>query len=327
MRILVAAPANPISTSAYYVRALERKHEVLTCGPMADADMLYNLAQWERNHVLKRIGAGIDDKIGLLARLVRPCDIPLPWGHTETGDIPLDGWQPDLVVWIDAGADFTLANPGAMGCPSVCIMGDTHVDDPWRLPYAATFDHVFLQFNREHIATYAEHCAHVGWLPAACEPSIHCHVPVEKAWDMVFVGQTVQQWHPDRVRLLEQLRAAKFDLRVDSKILEEMALLYARGRIVFNRSLAGDLNMRIPEALASGSMLLTDRLGPESGLSQLYSDGEDLIQYDESNLDGLVRYYLDHDREREEIAAHGKATVLAHHTYDHRVDQLLDEVA
>jgi len=325
MRILVAAPANPVSTSAYYVRALRRTHEVRTCGPALDDAMLSQWGQWERHHELKRDEAGQDDKIGLLRRLVRPCDIPMPWGCVDTEHIPLDGWQPELVIWIDAGGEFTLAHPDALGCPSVCIMGDTHTDDTWRLPYAANFDHVFLQFNREHVARYWDSCPHVSWLPAACDPEIHCHAPVDKAYDVVFIGQTMREWHPDRVRLLELLRAS-FDVRVDSRIMEEMALLHSRGRIVFNRSLAGDLNMRVPEALASGSLLLTDRLGPESGMDQLYSDREDLVLYDEDNLEETVRYYLANEAEREAIAEHGRDTALAWHTYDHRVEQMMDEV-
>ena len=331
LKILVAAPANPLSTSSYYERALGRGHEVLTCGPQIDRATLDQWKTWEDQHAFKPVGAGDVDKMGLLERLSSPCDIPLPWGRVGAADVAgrlPAGWRPDLVLWIDAGAEFVLENPGHFDCPSVCLMGDTHTGQrQWRLDYAKYFDHTFLMFDRRDMALFEQAgCARVGWLPAACEPAIHRNFKVPKAYDIVFAGQTTPQWHPDRVRLLERLQQAGFDLRVDSRILDEMALLFNRGRLVFNRSLNGDLNMRVFEALATGSLLLTDRLAPESGLEELFEDRRHLVLYDEGNLEDLARYYIEREQEREEIARQGFELVRERHTYGHRADQLLSQV-
>jgi len=331
LKILLAAPANPLSTSAYYERALRRGHEVITCGPRLDEGMMAQWKEWEDQHAFKPAGVGDADKMGLLSRLVRDNDVPLPWGEVAAEELSSRlpaGWRPDLVLWVDAGREFLLRNPGHFDCPTACLIGDTHTDQrEWRIDYARQFDQVFLMFVRQHMQAFGEAgCRRVAWLPAACDPEIHRRFDVPKAYDVVFVGQTLPQWHAERVRLLERLQQAGFDLRVDSKVLEEMALLFSRGRIVFNRSLNDDLNMRVPEALACGSLLLTDRLSPEAGLEELFTDRQQLVLYDEGNLEELARYYLEHEAEREEIAARGRQEVIARHTYGHRADQLLAEL-
>ncbi|MBM3279160.1 MAG: glycosyltransferase [Candidatus Handelsmanbacteria bacterium] len=331
LKILLAAPANPLSTSAYYERALRRGHEVLTCGPRLDERTLGQWKQWEDQHALKPPGSGDVDKMGLLARLVQDSDIPLPWGRVGAEQVAAQlpkGWRPDLVLWVDAGPEFLLEEPRAFGCPAVALVGDTHTGQlPWRADYARAFDQVFLMFARQHIPEFVRAgCPRVGWLPAACEPQIHRCFGAAKAYDVVFAGQTLRQWHPDRVRFLERLQAAGFDLRVESKILEEMALLFSRGRLVFNRSLNGDLNMRVFEALSCGSLLLTDRLPAEAGLEELFADRQHLVLYGEEDLEELARYYLEHEDEREKIAAAGCRLALERHTYGHRADQVLEAV-
>ncbi len=328
LKILLAAPANPLSTSAYYERALRRGHEVLSCGPRLDQAMLGQWKQWEDQHALQSAGSGDVDKMGLLERLVRDNDLPLPWGQIQAREVAArlpQGWRPDLVLWLDAGPEFLLLNPGVFDCPTVALVGDTHTGQrQWRVDHARQFAQVFLMFARQHIPEFVQAgCPRVGWLPAACEPEVHRCFGVPKAYDVVFAGQTLRQWHPDRVRLLGRLQAAGFDLRVESKILEEMALLFSRGRLVFNRSLNADLNMRVFEALSCGSLLLTDRLPAEAGLEELFADRKHLVLYGDENLEELAGYYLGHEAEREEIAAAGRQLVLEKHTYGHRADQVL----
>ena len=329
-RVLIASAWTPISTAMYYERAFRASHEVITWGPhMQEA----TLGQWKavtEQHALKSAG-GAEEKIRLLRGLSRPADIPAAEGQPSVVDalarLPR-GWTPDLFVWVDGGPSFLPADLGRLDCPTVALVGDSHTQMDWRLAYARCFTHVLCTFNRQHVPLFrAGGCARVDWLPAACDPDIHRAFDVTPAFDVAFVGQTLRQWHPDRVRLLERLIAAGLDVHVSSKILEEMALAFSRGRIVFNRSLAGDLNMRVFEALACGRLLLTDRLAPEAGLEELFTDRVHLVTYDEDDLEALARHYLDHPSEREAIARAGREEVLARHTYRHRVTALLDAVA
>jgi spore maturation protein CgeB len=84
-----------------------------------------------------------------------------------------------------------------------------------------------------------------------------------------------------------------------------------------------DINMRCFETMATGTMLLTDRI---SHIEELFEDKKHLVLYD--GLDDMIekaKYYLDHDEEREKIAQAGYEEVMAKHTIQHRIDVILSE--
>ena len=64
---------------------------------------------------------------------------------------------------------------------------------------------------------------------------------------------------------------------IQDRPLEEMNLLFNQAKIVFNISRDCELNMRVFEALGSGSLLLTDRV---SGLTDLFEPGYHFGIYD-----------------------------------------------
>lgn len=329
MNVLIAHTSNPISTSRYYVDAFREVADVRTCGPMIDEDELARWWKAEAEHAFKRPGQAKQEKIEPIRALARPCDIPSPRGRESMSSIltRLDGWRPDLFVWVDSQA-FLPRNLDVLDCPTVCLVGDTHTGAmDWRIEYAREYGYVFVMFCRQHIPHFeAGGCRNVGWLPAACDPWMHGKVEVPKAYDIGFCGQTHRQWHPDRVRLLNRLMESGFNVCVCGKILQEMSLFYCQCRIVFNRSLNGDLNMRVFEALCSGSMLLTDRLPEDSGLEDLFQDKKHLVLYDEASLMDLADYYLSNPVEREQIADQGRWEVMRAHTYAHRVRQIIETV-
>ena len=94
--------------------------------------------------------------------------------------------------------------------------------------------------------------------------------------------------------------------------------------MVFNRSILNDVNMRVFEAVACGSLLVTNDLA-QNGLDELLRDGEHLVTYrDDDELIERVRCYLDNPDEREAIAERGMEEALARHTYRHRMERVLD---
>ncbi len=104
-----------------------------------------------------------------------------------------------------------------------------------------------------------------------------------------------------------------------------MARTYSAARTVFNRSIKNDVNMRVFEALAAGSLLVTNDLS-NNGQAELFRDGVHLAAYRESDdLLDKIAFYLDRESLREKIAAAGRAEVLEKHTYFHRMERLLQE--
>src|SRR5262249_21777211 len=104
---------------------------------------------------------------------------------------------------------------------------------------------------------------------------------------------------------------------------DDMARAYSAAKIVFNRSVANDVNMRVFEALACGSLLVTNDLS-ENGQNELFTPCVDLVTYaSPDELFEKIEFYLRGVEARERIAAQGCAEVVARHTYRHRMEALL----
>ena len=161
----------------------------------------------------------------------------------------------------------------------------------------------------------------VFWLPLACDPDIHGKVEHEKKWDVGFVG-TIPEAQNRRKILLERI-GSRFNLSCERKFMDEMAEHYSRSKIIFNNAINNDLNMRVFEALCSGSLLLTD-CASGSGLEEMFENRKHLIIYEDENIESLVAHYLDNDKERELIAEQGRQEVLKNHTYVHRAKDLIN---
>lgn len=93
------------------------------------------------------------------------------------------------------------------------------------------------------------------------------------------------------------------------------------GKMVFQCSQYKEITRRIFEGMACGKMVITDRLPVETGLSDMFIEGHDIVYYDNAN-DAIdkIRYYANHDDEREFIASNGFSKVMASHTQVQRCD-------
>jgi len=100
------------------------------------------------------------------------------------------------------------------------------------------------------------------------------------------------------------------------------------GKIVFQCSQWKEVTRRPFEGMACGKMVITDRLPEETGMSEMFVDGQDIVYYDDAQ-DAIdkIRYYASHDDERLEIARNGYNKVLAHHTQINRCDAIEEAVS
>ena len=93
------------------------------------------------------------------------------------------------------------------------------------------------------------------------------------------------------------------------------------GKMVFQCSQFKEVTRRIFEGMACGRMVITDRIPDETGLSEMFVDGEDIVYYnDAKDAIAKIRYYAEHDEERERIALSGYNKLMAEHTQAQRCD-------
>lgn len=166
-------------------------------------------------------------------------------------------------------------------------------------------------------------CQNVFWLPLGCSPKWHFCRSCEKKYDVAFIGASNND--PKREQYLRVLRE-KFGGRcfVGRASKNEIGKIYSSAKIVFNVSYNNDINMRFFEGLASGALLLTEKI-TDNGMSELLNGEGDKICVFYETLEealSLIDYYLTHEEERHKIASLGKKFSESH-TYTQRVNLAL----
>ncbi len=93
-----------------------------------------------------------------------------------------------------------------------------------------------------------------------------------------------------------------------------------KGLMVIQNSRWGEVTRRIFEGMACGKLVLCDRLHENKKLHELFTDGEDIIYYDDM-VDCITKMnkYNEDDIERNRIAENGYKKVLENHTQKQRV--------
>ena len=201
---------------------------------------------------------------------------------------------------------------------------DTHLHPQRLIQRAKGVDYVFAaqRDGVELLRRSGINC--VGWLPLACDPEVHQKHACPKELDVCFVAHLCTD---ERRALAERVQKHFPRSFVGQRFFSEMAQTYSASRIVLNLSVRNDVNMRVFEALACGSLLLTNDLA-ENGMGKLLTDGEHLVAYRGlDDLIGKIERYLTDEQARERIAAAGRQEAIARHTYVHRMKVLLEHVA
>lgn len=180
-------------------------------------------------------------------------------------------------------------------------------------------------------------------LKPAFDPDIINQLDNNTTIDVSFVGGLSRKTHLLRVQGLEYVIKSGFDVNIfgyglghpiyffHDRLLRkqylgerwglEMYRTLNKSKISLNfhidivKDFAG--NMRLFEATGCRSLMITEHA---DDIDRLFIPGREVITY-QSNQDLVekIRYYLEHDTEREEIAAAGQKACLTRHGYDKRI--------
>jgi glycosyltransferase involved in cell wall biosynthesis len=258
----------------------------------------------------------------------------------DTGDLDRFG-KFDLHLWVDwgeDGLDLPYKPMEKIPSPSVYIPCDTHITDAgrdYRFKRADGADWVFFNQKRgmdEYLALHPERKDRVFWLPCAVEPKAYPNKPVAlKTYDVCFVGFVTFRKRAEMLdRMLREFPNHFYGQKFSRWIYGEpaggldTADIFRKSKIVFNTAAVDDFNMRVGEAMATGSFLLTEWV---PHIDELFEDGKHLVTY--KTMDEAVEkahYYLEHETEREAIAKAGMEHTLANHTYEIRAKKLLSTI-
>lgn len=241
-----------------------------------------------------------------------------------TGDLSMFGTY-DLNIHVDWGEDGLTGmlpyKPLETPHPMAYWASDTHLGYDYRLSMAKKADFVFAAQKQGVEDMKRDGVSNPIWLPHAVEPLAYPkQEKFTKQFDVCFIGHVNSV---NREQALDRLFGEFPNFDYGQALFEDAAKRVGNSKIGFNIAMKDDINMRCFETMATGTMLLTDRI---SHIEELFEDKKHLVLYD--SFDDMVekaKYYLAHDDEREKIAQAGYEEVMAKHTIQHRVDTILNE--
>jgi glycosyltransferase involved in cell wall biosynthesis len=230
-------------------------------------------------------------------------------------------FQPDLFLWVESPRFLEVKVRKPFPCPTACYVIDTHMRAAELRSLARQYDTVFVA-QRDDAKAFASEGLNAQWLPLGADPEIHAPAVVQTEFDVGFVGYIEAARYKERFELLRGL-SQEFKVHVAKAYGREMAEAYCRCRVGFNKSLKGDVNMRVFEVMCMGLPLLTDRIG--NGLGELFVEGKHFVGYDGAEeLHKQVRALLADTAMRARVGAAGRNEIIRAHTYDHRAKTIIE---
>lgn len=231
----------------------------------------------------------------------------------------------DYNIWVDWGEDgLTEFLPYKPIIPKENLLywaSDTHLGYDYRLEVAKKADIIFAA-QREAVERFGQEGLSAEWLPHCFDPLAYpYYMLASKKYDICFVGHINSE---NRIDFLDKMFKAYPNFYYGQRKFEQAARKYAESKVVLNKAMLNDINMRVFEALGSGSFLLTDNI---DAIQTLFTDGTHLVLYnDMEEAIEFTDYYLHNDKERNEIALAGYEEVLKNHKISNRVNKILKAI-
>lgn len=264
---------------------------------------------------------------------------------------PPDFSKHDFWLFIDDGRD-EIPMPD-LPSPNACWLVDTHLGYETRLKWAMHFDNVFLCQKDDVAKMKLDGVQNVHWLPLACMPNLDpsygelqnskpdlpkdffAPLGLQKLHDVAFVGhmgslqysELEEDEYNNRIKYLDCIfKNFPNSWYAYSVFFEQAALRYARARVGFNVSIRKDLNMRFFEVMSYGNCLVTNR--DVIGWDELgFEEDKHFLGYKgEEEMVEKIQWALDNPMDREKIAKAGHELVRSAHTYEHRINEMLNIV-
>lgn len=294
MKILVVASLTPPATANYLIGALrDAKHEVFVCSDV-----------------------------------VSPLVDQLVYGAVDVAKICAQhGFIPDLMLFIEGGT-MRLFPTGLenLSCLTAWYGIDTHMDYAKHLRIGRVFDVSFIAQKEFVEKLRADGLRQVFWLPLAFAPELHPQDLLDRSYEVAYIGSDSADMHPVRHALLMAIRREIPNVFLGMASPGEMGHIYAQAKMVFNKSVNNDVNMRYFEAMGAGAVLLTDH-AQDNGVEELFTLGEHYLEYqDADSLIALIRGLIQDPERCRRIGEASRRHILESHTYIHRANSLLEQV-
>lgn len=125
-------------------------------------------------------------------------------------------------------------------------------------------------------------------------------------------------WLPYNMRLRRRMRPPVFGVQMLATLRQSAVVLNVHA----DSSSLFASNMRLFETTGAGACLLTDW---KKNINDLFEEGRDVVTYRSTEeCIEKAQWLFDHPNEREEIAQRGQQRTLKEHSFERRIDELLE---
>jgi hypothetical protein len=231
--------------------------------------------------------------------------------------------NPELVFFCEGGS-MKLFPQGLekLECKTAWYGIDTHMDLHKHLEIAKFFDVTFLA-QKEYIKYFTNKgLINTFWLPLAYDDTMAPSHNLDRVYDIAYVGSNNKEMHPVRFELIEKLQKEFPNSYFGGASGQEMYSIYSQAKIVFNKSINNDINMRYFEALGNGAMLLTDKI-VENGVEEIFTKDTHYLEYDNDSIVDIAKKYIE---SKNDDIQKLKEYIKQNHTYDIRAQKIIDTI-
>lgn len=294
-KVLFCYLAYPFALASYFRQAFERRQDIdlFTCGAYTGSYIPWNG------------GINLPSKYVYPVNLALPADVLFPsWEMVR----PQLGFTPDLVVQVDAGWHFK-NRPQVEKVVTVAT-------DPHVLNYDVPRSYSDYFFNMQ--AYYSK--PNDIYLPYAADKKHHYPSLEAVEYDACLIGLH----YPQRNNLVQYLREGRYKVYYDiGLIYDEYREMNCKATVGLNWSSLQDLPARVFEIMAMERVCLTNRGIPD--LPTLFEEGKHYLAFDNVNeARDKMDWVRDNPDAAKDIARNGYEIVMEKHTYDHRVQTILE---
>jgi len=237
-------------------------------------------------------------------------------------------WEPDFVLF--KSPQYFAVPYGIEQCPfpTVLLLDDWFGGVDYLLDIFTKFDSI-LTDKTSVVMLRRMGFDNVEYWPLFVASPAQFHVlPDEKRiYDVTFTGNFNVNVQGDRLPWLK--RVANLDKKYSVRLFhkawhQEYTKVLNQSKIVFNRSIKGEMNQRAFEAISCGALLFMEEENLE--IRDFFTPGTDCVLYNDDNFETLLEYYLSHEEERAEMARKGLAK-SREFSFPLMFDKMVDAIA
>jgi tetratricopeptide (TPR) repeat protein len=240
-------------------------------------------------------------------------------------------FEPDLIIYSDSvHSRCIFTGLESTPIPLIFYGVNSTLNEFWQFDYARVFDLIFLD-QKESVERLQSISGWDGnrviWLPPAADADVFRKLPLEKEFDISFIGSLNPVLYPKRAWLLEEITrrfpVAVFDsAKTRLTYPAEISQIYNRSKLVLNDGLPVGLSRSLFEAMGSAACVLIE--AGSGSWRGFFRDGVHLVVLRPDDFLRQIEFLLKQDERRRNIAVSAMDSVHADHTVENRTRLLLN---